>query len=205
MPKNQKELNAGLKKFKKIVKELHLDIINGKFANNYSLDFEFKLDNNFVYQAHLMVKNPEHLIKKHWAKIQTFIPQFEEIKDPERYIHWMKNNGRKAAFALKPETKINQVKHFLKEIDLILILTVQPGFYGSKFLSNNLNKIKEIKKINPKTKVIIDGGINPETIVKAKKSGGDYFVSGSYIHTAENPQLAINSLIKAIKSVKKIG
>lgn len=198
MAKSQKELDLNLKKLKSI-KELHLDIVDGKFAPNHSLDFDFRLSKNFRYNAHLMVKHPEIWIKKHWKQIQIFIPQFEEVKDPERYIHWMKHTKRKVAFALKPETKVNKIKPYLKEIDLILILTVHPGFYGSKYLPNNLKKIKEIKKFNPKIKIMVDGGICPETIKEAKKAGADLFVSGSYTTNADNPRKAIKSLINAIR------
>lgn len=197
--KNQKELDRDLKHLKSTVKTFHLDIVDGKFAPNHSLDFNFKLSPKFNYEAHLMVKKPELWIQKHWKRIELFIPQFEELKDPLRFIHWMKQTKRKVAFAIKPGTKVTKIKSFLKETDLVLVLTVHPGFYGSKFLPDGLKKIKEIKKINPKIKVIVDGGMNPETIKLAKKAGGDYFVSGSYTTIAEKPKERIRLLLKALR------
>lgn len=202
MSKNQKELDSDLKHLMGAVKTLHLDIVDGKFAPNHSLDFDFKLSPKFKYEAHLMVKYPGYWIKKHWRQVQIFIPQFEELKDPLRFIHWMKQTRRKVAFALKPETPVSKIKLYLKETDLVLVLTVHPGFYGSKFLPPCLKKVKEIKKVNPKIKVIVDGGINPETIKIAKKSGADYFVSGSFVTKAEKPKERIKNLVKAIIGIR---
>ncbi len=203
--KNQKELDEDFTHLKGIVKQLHLDVIDGKFAPNHSLDFKFKLSDDFSYEAHLMIKHPEQWIKQHWQNIELFIPQFEELKDIERYYHWMKQTGRKAAVAIKPETKVAQIKLFLNHIDYVLVLTVHPGFYGSKFLPEQLKKITQIKKLNPKVKVIVDGGMNPKTIKLAKKAGGDYFVSGSYITKAEKPKERVKNLIKimTLPSVKR--
>jgi ribulose-phosphate 3-epimerase len=199
MPKNQKELNEDFKKLKGVAKHLHLDVIDGKFAPNNTLQFPFRLSKNFQYSAHLMIKNPETWIKKHFQKIELFIPQFEEIKHKEDYIVWMKKNNKKIAFAIKPETKVKELKPYLPFTDYVLVLTVHPGFYGSKFLPKKIKKIKEIKKLNPKTKVIIDGGMNPKTIRKASKAGADFFVSGSYTTKAEYPKESIKNLLKEIK------
>jgi ribulose-phosphate 3-epimerase len=199
--KNQKELDADLNHLKNTVKVLHLDIVDGKFAPNHSLNFKFKLSSKFKYNAHLMIKHPEAWIKTHWKKIELFIPQFEELKDFERYYHWMKQTQRKVAVAIKPETKVNQIKSFLKHIDYVLVLTVHPGFYGSKFLPKQLKKITQIKKLAPKVKVIVDGGMNPDTIKLAVRAGADYFVSGSYTTKAEKPKEAVNKLTKSITTV----
>lgn len=196
--KNQKELNGDFTHLKGVVKELHLDVVDGKFAPNHSLDFKFKLSSKFKYNAHLMIKHPEAWIKTHWQKIWLFIPQFEELKDFERYYHWMRQTNRKVAVAIKPETKVSKLKPFLKNIDYILVLTVHPGFYGSKFLPEQLKKVTQIKELNPKIKVIVDGGMNPETIKLAVKAGAELFVSGSYTTKAEKPKERIKSLIKRI-------
>ena len=92
-----------------------------------------------------------------------------------------------------------EIKDYLVDLDYVLVLTVHPGFYGSKFLSAPLKKIKQIKKINPKVKVIVDGGISPKTIKKAAKAGADYFVSGSYTTKSEFPRKSIRNLLATIK------
>tara|TARA_Y100000310_G_scaffold29352_1_gene27849 strand:+ start:103 stop:729 length:627 start_codon:yes stop_codon:yes gene_type:complete len=199
MAKNQAELNADLKRLTDVVRELHLDVVDGKFANNKTLQFPFRLSKKFKYQAHLMIKQPEKWIKKNLHRIDLFIPHIEEIKDVGDYILWMKKEKKKIAFALLPETKVLSIKKHLDKINIILVLTVHPGFYGSKFLKEKLKKIKQIKKINPKIKIIVDGGMHPATIDTAFKSGADWFVSGSYTTKAENPRERIRMLRGSIK------
>ncbi|MBU0469988.1 MAG: hypothetical protein KKA62_03530 [Nanoarchaeota archaeon] len=198
MAKDQKELDDYFKRLKGSTKEIHLDISDGKFVSSKILDFKFKLSDEFRYNAHLMIKNPLIWIKKNFNKIDLFIPHIEEIKTPQKYIQGMKSKKKKIAFALRPENKITTIKPFLKDIDYVLILTVHPGFYGSKFLKAPLRKIKQIKKINPKIKIIVDGGIHPKTIKDAVKAGGDYFVSGSFTTRSENPKARIKELLKAM-------
>ena len=197
MAKNQKELNQDFKKLKGVVKHLHLDIVDGKFAKNKVMFFPLRLNKSFQYSAHLMIKNPEKWIKQNYKKIELLIPQFEELKDITQYIEFCKKNKKKVALAIKPETKIKQIKDYLSKLDYILVLTVHPGFYGATFLPKQLKKIKQIKQINPKTKVIIDGGMNPETIKKAKNA--DHFVSGSYTTKSDNPKQRIKILINSLK------
>ena len=200
MCNSQKELNEDFKKLKGVVKTLHLDIVDGKFAPSKVMQFPFRLSSDFVYNAHLMIKSPEVWIKKNIKRINLFIPHFEEVKDKEEYIQWMKNEKKKVAFAIKPETKVSELVQYLNKIDYILVLTVHPGFYGAKYLPKNLDKIKQIKKINSKIKVIVDGGMNPKIIGKVFKVGADYFVSGSYTTKSDNPKQSIKNLMGAIKN-----
>lgn len=201
MSKNQKELDQDLKKLKGAVKILHLDIVDGKFAKNKTFQFPFKLNKQLNYHAHLMIKNPEKWINQHGKKVNTILFHPETVKKEKikQLIKKIKNKKRKAGLALKPETEVKAIKPYLNQLDYVLILTVHPGFYGGKFLSSKLKKIKQAKKPNPKIKIIVDGGMSPQTIKKAKRAGADFFVSGSYITKANNPEQRINSLEKAIK------
>ncbi len=199
MAKSQPELNTDFKKLTRVVKTLHLDVVDGKFANNKTMQFPFKLSRKFNYQAHLMIKQPEKWIKKNWRRVQLFIPHFEEIKNLNKYIAWMKKSKRKVAFALLPETNVSSIKPYLDEIDIVLILTVHPGFYGAKFLKSQLKKVQQLKKLNSKIKIIVDGGMSPKTIKLAKTAGTDYFVSGSYTTKAEKPKERIRQLMKQLK------
>lgn len=202
MCQTQEELKQDLRQLKGIGKELHLDVVDGKFANNQTFQFDFKLSEGFKYQAHLMINNPEKWIKEHFSEIDLFIPHIEKIKDVRKHIRDLQIKDKKIAFALLPETKIFSVKKFFSLIDYILVLTVQPGFYGSKFLPEQLKKISEIKKINPRVKVIVDGSMNPETIKLAAKAGADLFVSGSYTTKAEKPKERMELLERSIEQLK---
>lgn len=199
--KNQKELDAYLKKLQSVVKTVHLDVIDGKFAPNHSLQFPFRLRKEFSYHAHLMMRHPERWIKKnlekHAGKIELFIPHLKEVEDHAAYIRWMKAKKKKVAFALNPEMTVKHIRKHIKGIDYILILAVHPGFYGSRFLKSELRKIPAIKKANPKVKVIVDGGMNPWTIGEAAKAGADFFISGSYIMQNSHTRKAMKELRKA--------
>ena len=140
MAKNQKELDGLLTKLKGTSAMLHLDIADGKAVPNTSLNFKFRLNKEFSYNAHLMIKNPEKWIMKNKIKFSLIIPQYEEVENIKKYILGMEKKGGKVAFALNPETKIEKIKPYLKEIDFILILTVHPGFYGATFLKEPLAK-----------------------------------------------------------------
>ncbi len=194
LAKNQKELDAMLAKLRGSVKTLHLDVIDGKFAPNHSLQFPFRLRRGFSYHAHLMMKNPERWIKRHLRSFDLFIPHLKEVRRHAAYIAWMKSLNRKVAFALNPEMTVRHLKQHIRDIDYILILTVHPGFYGSRYLKSELRKIPAIKKANPKIKVIVDGGMSPWTIGEAARAGADFFVSGSYVMQNSHPRKAIKAL-----------
>src|SRR3989338_2603757 len=197
--KNQRELDAELKKLQGTGKTLHLDVVDGKFAPNRSLEFPFTLKSSYKYQVHLLIKKPEVWIKKNLQRIDLFIPHFEAIHYHSRYILWIKKMKKKIAFAILPQTTVEHLKEHLPYIDYVLILTVHPGFYGSKYLASELKKIKQIKKINPKVKVIVDGGMNQKTIQEAKKAGADLFVSGSYVTKNGDSKKAMEELMEMLR------
>ncbi len=200
MAQSQPEIDWLFKNLSGAAKELHLDVADGKCVPSTSLWFPFKLSSKFKYNIHLMIKNPTKWIEQNspLKNIVLLIPQLEEIKEPKEYIRRAKSNRRKIAFALRPETGINKIKPYLPEIDYVLILTVQPGFYGAKFLSAPLNKIKQIKQISPKVKIIVDGGMNPQTVKKAAAAGADFFVSGAFTTKSNNPKKQIKRLMESI-------
>ncbi len=197
MAKNQKELDSLLKKLVGVARIIHLDIVDGKFAPNHSLDFNFKLPPKFCYYAHLLVEDPLTYIKKH-PKIELFLSPFESLKDPTKYAKMMKQQKKKIGFSMNPETSVHKVKKFLPLADYVIVLTVHPGFYGGKFLSADLKKINKIKKINPSVRIIVDGGINSDNIKSAKKAGADYFVSGHFVTKAKDPKKALKELTLAV-------
>ena len=193
---SSKEANRIFSKLLGITDYIHLDIADNTFVPTSSLNFPLKLSKKFKYHSHLMINDPVKWIKKNGKKVDFSIVQLEVIKDIKQHILWLKKNKQKVAFALKPETKITRLKPFLKEVDYILILTVHPGYYGAEFLRYPLRKIKEIKRINPRIKIIVDGGMKPNIIKYAKSA--DYIVSGSFITKADDPKKAIKELKNSI-------
>ena len=198
--KNQKELNERFSKIKSQFKIFQLDIMDGKFVKNKSLMFNFKLPKGkFKYEAHLMVKNPKVWIIKNWKKADTIIFHIESTNDSKYLIKLIKSKKRKVGIAINPKTNVKKIIPFLNSIDMILIMTVTPGKYGSKFLPNVLKKVKEIRKLKPKLNIEVDGGINNKTIARAKKAGANRFILGSYLQKSKNVKKAKGKLIEYIK------
>jgi len=195
---DQKDFNSKIKKIENVSRVIHLDFMDGKFVKNKSLGLNLRLKKGFYYHAHLMVDNPKKYVEKYKGRIGMFLNQWESIKNKKRYINWLKKNNQLVGFALKPETKISEIKEYLTEIDFILILTVHPGKYGAKFLKSPLKKIEKIKRINQDIKIIVDGGMNPKNIKFASKANADFFVSGSYVTKSDNPKKNIKILEKKL-------
>lgn len=198
--KSQKELDERIKKVNS--KIYQLDIMDGKFVKNKSLMFPLILPRGKKYEAHLMVKNPKSWILKNWGKVDTIIFHAESLKkarDAYDLIDYVKDKNRKVGIAINPKTNVNKILQFINSINLILVMTVNPGRYGSKFLPKTLKKIKELRKLKPRLNIEVDGGIGDKTINLALKSGANSFVVGSYLQKNENPKKAIKVLRDIIK------
>ncbi len=185
--KTQEELDDILSRIKDSAVLLQLEVMDGKFVPSHSLDFDFRLpQRECQYEAHLMIENPEKWIDANWMKVDTIIAHFESVKYPDRIIGSARDKGKKVAFALNPETGIEQIRDYLDRIDQVLIMTVNPGFYGSKFLPETMVKIRELREIQPELDIEVDGGITPDTIKEVHTAGANMFVSGSYIVKSNN-------------------
>lgn len=193
--KTQKELDEHLNKVKDFSELVQLDIIDGIFLPNRSLDFDFDVScSNIRFEAHLMITNPVEWIEKNWWKVDTIIVHFESCENPGDIIRFVKNKGKKIGVAIIPETAVHNVKPYLDDLDQLLIMTVNPGFYGSKFLPETLGKISEARKIKPNLDIEVDGGVTPDTIKSINDAGANMFVSGSYIIKSYDAKLAIDTL-----------
>ncbi len=199
MASRQEELAAMLSRLKGVAKMLHLDVADGRFVPTKVNWFDLKLSRSFLYSAHLMVNKPLQWIEKYGSRMSTIIIEPEPLRDVMLVLGAIKGLKKKTGLALKPETSVASVKRYLSMVDVVVVLTVHPGYYGAKFLSAPLKKIKQIKKINPRIEVIVDGGMNPLTIKSAVKAGADAVVSGGFITKAEDPKKARLELLKAAR------
>jgi len=185
--KTQPELDDIFSRIKDSARWLQLDIMDNKFVPNTSLDFDFQLpQGKYRFEAHLMIEDPEEWIGENWNKVDTIIAHFEAVKEPEGIIESVKKKHRKMAFALNPETSVDQIKDYLNKIDQVLIMTVHPGFYGSPFLPETMDKIRKLREFKPDLDIEVDGGISPDTIEEVNQAGANMFVSGSYLVKSEN-------------------
>ena len=193
--KSQDELSERILKVKNYVDRIQLDVMDGKFVPNLSIDFDFELpETSCHFEAHLMVNDPEMWILKNCNNVDTILVHFESTKDPERIIRLVRDKGRRFGFAINPETSLDKIKNHLNKIEQLLIMTVNPGFYGSEFLPETLNKVKEAREVRPDLDIEVDGGIDAETIKRASESGANMFVSGSYLMNSDNVKEAVQRL-----------
>jgi len=198
--KTQEELNEHLNKVKDFSELVQLDIIDETFVPNSSLDFDFDVSgSNIMFEAHLMISNPMEWIEENWWKVNTILVHFESCEKPKDVIRFVKNKGKKIGFALTPKTQVHNVKAYLDYIDQLLIMTVNPGFYGSKFLPGTISKIGEARKIKPGMDIEVDGGVTPDTIKLVYDAGANMFVSGSYIIKSDGVKEAIDTLKNQIR------
>ncbi|UCF13638.1 MAG: ribulose-phosphate 3-epimerase [Thermoplasmatales archaeon] len=197
--KNQNELNERLSKVIKYVDLVQLDVMDNRFVPNTSLFFDFSLSKTKCqFETHLMVQNPEDWIERNGNKVDTVLVHYESCNNPKKIIEQVKTAGKKIGFVLNPKTPISKLTGFLNDIDQVLIMTVNPGFYGSPFLPEMLEKISNLRKLKPKLDIEVDGGITDKTIGLVDKVGANMFVSGSYIVKSDNVEEAINSLKEII-------
>ena len=177
---------------------LHLDVMDGVFVPNISYNIEeikYIINNsNKKIDAHFMVNDPiKYLenIKDYNLEYFTF---HVEVDNVEEIIKKIRENNYKVGLSIKPNTDVNILKEYLDVIDLILVMSVEPGMGGQTFINSTVDRIKEIKKIigNKNIKIAVDGGINNNTIKLINDA--DIAVVGSYITNSTNYQERINIL-----------
>ena len=175
---------------------IHLDIMDAKFVNNSSLDFDFNLFKiDHIFEAHLMIENPEEWIDKNWNKVDSFLVHIESCNDPVKLIGLVRDKGKRIGFVLNPKTGVENIADFLGDIDQVLIMAVNPGFYGSRFLPEVLHKVKQLRALKPDLDIEVDGGISDRTIEEVLNSGANLFVSGSHIMNADDSEKVFNDLM----------
>ena len=180
---------------------IHIDVMDGHFVPNITIGPEvikrLRPVTKLTFDVHLMIAPVDNFIKDFanaGADIITFHP--EATKDISQTIKLIKSFGKKVGVSLKPKSPINLIENHLKDIDLILIMSVEPGFGGQKFMPEVLDKMKKLRNIVNEKKlnvdIEIDGGINFENSSKAKEFGANILVSGSTVFKENNGDLKKN-------------
>ena len=194
------ELKSSLKKLESISNLVQLDIMDRTFVQNSSLDFDFNLSGiRLKYEVHLMIRDPMAWIIKNYKKVDTILFHIETTQKPDEIIKFVKNNGKKVGLVLIPETPFFKVIPYLNDIDQLLIMTVNPGYYGSPFLPEMAEKVHEARKCKADMDIEVDGGITPDTIKLVFDAGANMFVSGSFILKSENMKRSIEQLVCMIE------
>ncbi len=181
----------------------HIDIMDGNFVPNISFGpYITKLANNSTnvpLDIHLMVDWPDFWIDKfNLGNTYNITFHFEAKSDILKTIAKIKETGKKVGISIKPKTEVTEIHPLLKEIDLVLVMSVEPGFGGQNFIESALGKIKELKTYREKHglnfEIEVDGGVDFSNIEKIKEAGADIVVAGSYIFNQKDRKAAINSL-----------
>ena len=180
---------------------IHIDVMDGHFVPNITIGPEvikrLRPVTKLTFDVHLMITPVDNFVKDFanaGADIITFHP--EATKDMSQTIKLIKSFGKKVGVSLKPKSPIDLIENHLKDIDLILIMSVEPGFGGQKFMPEVLDKMKKLRNIVNEKKlnvdIEIDGGINFENSSKAKEFGANILVSGSTVFKENNGDLKKN-------------
>ena len=184
---------------------LHIDVMDGHFVPNITLGpaivKSLRKDVNMVFDTHLMIENPDNYIKDFVdAGSDLIVVHAEACRHLHRTIQNIKSYNVKAGVALNPATSIESIKHIIEDVDMVLIMTVNPGFGGQSFIESMLDKIKELKQLiddkNLNVDIQVDGGIKPDNIHKVVEAGANIIVAGSAIFNSENIEETVSLMRK---------
>lgn len=180
---------------------IHIDVMDGTFVPNITIGpcviESIREHTKLTFDVHLMVQNPEHLFESFAAAGSDIITfHYEAVDDVSVALDKLDAIGARKGISIMPNTSAEVLQPYLDRIDLILIMTVMPGFGGQKFMEDQLPKISEIKDMVGSRDIIIsvDGGINKDTAPLASSAGANMLVSGSYIFGSDGYARSISSL-----------
>ena len=188
---------------------LHIDVMDGHFVPNISFGMPvircIRPVCGLFFDVHIMISQPQKYIadlKKCGADLVTF--HLEAEGDPAETIRMIHAEGMKAGISVKPGTPAEQLKPYLDAVELVLVMTVEPGFGGQSFMEDMMPKVAAIRKFADengyKIDIQVDGGINPETVKIAGAAGANVMVAGSAVFNSENPKETIKLLKQNAKA-----
>ncbi len=183
---------------------VHCDVMDGVFVNNITFGLKMVEDlrkiTTLPLDCHLMIVHPEKYVER-FAKAGADIitVHYEACKDTlEQTLKLIKSTGKKCGVVINPDTPVEAIEKVLPLCDMTLVMSVFPGFGGQAFIPEVLEKVRKIRSlVGEETDIEIDGGINPETVVAAKKAGANVIVAGSSVFKAQDKKQAIEALRNA--------
>lgn len=192
--KTEKELLEKVLVTESLTGRAHLDIADGLFVSNVTIEGPREIDRlktSLKFTVHLMVSRPENHLGRWLAlaeteKVDQFIFHVEGSPQPLVAINLLKDQNCLAGLALNPSTPLSTIKSLIDEIDFVHFLTVEPGFYGGKFLPEVVSKIVDFHYFYPDKIISVDGGVNPDNASELIKAGASRLVVGSYLWQNEN-------------------
>ncbi|MBQ5995198.1 MAG: ribulose-phosphate 3-epimerase [Clostridia bacterium] len=175
---------------------LHIDVMDGHFVPNLTLGAPIvkciRKASSLPFDVHLMISDPYRYIPDFasaGADIITF--HYESDSDVDATVDLIHSLGKKAGLAVKPKTDISVVYPYLDRLDMVLVMTVEPGFGGQSFMQDMMPKVADIRQRKPEIDIQVDGGINADTISVAAQAGANVFVSGNAIFSSPDAEATI--------------
>lgn len=201
---NEEEYHDRLLQAEHVSDLIQIDVIDGKFAKNTTVQTETiaKYLSSSNLEIQLMVIYPQNYIDE-LVKIEhvsRIIVPFEIDADINEAVYHIKNHSKQAGLSLNPKTPVKAALHFLDDIDLLLLLAVEPGFSGQAFQEIVIDKVKEAKNIVPGLAIEVDGGVNFDTTPKLVQAGVDFLAANSVLYKADDFYLAYEKLAKLASS-----
>ena len=184
---------------------VHLDVMDGMFVTNISFGLpviaSLRKNTDIFFDVHLMIEKPERYIERFieaGADLVTF--HYEASSDPGYVLDMIHSYGKMAGISIKPGTPVEDIYPFLDKCDLVLVMTVEPGYGGQSFIPHTLDKVRilrnEIDKRGLNIDIQVDGGINEDTAKKVKEAGANNLVAGSYVFKSADRKNTIELLKK---------
>lgn len=186
------------------VKMVHLDVMDGHFVPNMTIGpvvvkWIRKCTDAFL-DTHLMITDPEKYADafiKAGSDLITF--HIETVKDPAEFVNYLRKQGVAVGVTLNPPTPVETIEKIATLCDMVLVMTVNPGFGAQKFMDDAAKKCRRVREIvGPEVRIEVDGGINKDTIAVARDYGADTFVAGNAIFAQKDRSAAIKSLLEAL-------
>ncbi|XP_015116876.1 ribulose-phosphate 3-epimerase [Diachasma alloeum] len=185
---------------------LHLDVMDGHFVPNLTFGHPLvkclrgKIKDAF-FETHMMVSKPDQWIEPMAdAGVDQYTFHVEPVEDVPLVCRKVREAGMKVGVALKPGTPVDVVANYVDQADMVLVMTVEPGFGGQKFMENMMEKVSWLRKNYPGLDIEVDGGVGPNTIDACAKAGANWIVSGTAVICAPEPAKVIKTLRNTVNS-----
>jgi ribulose-phosphate 3-epimerase len=191
---DQAGLDEMLDRVKDFAENIMLDLMDGKFVQASSLDFPMKLPEGPRYQFHVMAIDPIQRLRDAPNEVDTIVLHAEALDEIAEAIEVAREKKVKLFIALNPETPSSVLDPYLDRLDGVLIMSVNPGQYGAKFLPEQLEKVRAVRAESDTITIEVDGGMNHKTMGAAVEAGANQIASGSYIMKSSDPEAAYESL-----------
>ena len=201
---NFDDLENEIQKITSVSDALHLDVMDNQFVPNFTFDiaraFEIINFSKLPVDAHLMICDPDSIAPKYAEQGTNSVTfHFEAANHVASTISNIRSNGAKVGLAIKPATSFQEIEEFMADIDMLLIMTVEPGFGGQSFMHDQMAKVRTARahiEIMKKEKPLlqIDGGVSLDTIAEAALAGANCFVAGSAVYKSADPAKMVDQL-----------